>query len=147
MSTVWVEFICQWGSMGAKRYIKSSGVLFVQRQLNSFEAENHLSWFATNWKTEPLPRGTLHFVEVKRNCSESSEPVQPWKCVSLLAQHRRTLPDQIWVAHTPQLSSAQLFVKKRKSLVRLEVWFYMNGPSKLHAAISSKQFFGLELLF
>ena len=23
----------------------------------------------------------------------------------------------------------------------------MNGPSKLHAAISSKQFFGLELLF
>ena len=25
----------------------------------------------------------------------------------------------------------------------VEVWFYMNGPSKLHAAISSKPFFGL----
>ena len=29
----------------------------------------------------------------------------------------------------------------------LEVQFYMNGPSKLHAAISSKQFFGLKLHF
>ena len=30
---------------------------------------------------------------------------------------------------------------------KLEVRFYMNGPSKLHAAISSKQFLGLELLY
>ena len=28
---------------------------------------------------------------------------------------------------------------------KLEVRFYMNGPSKLHAAISSKQFFGFKL--
>ena len=27
----------------------------------------------------------------------------------------------------------------------LEVWFYMNGPSKLAALISCKQFFGFEL--
>ena len=29
----------------------------------------------------------------------------------------------------------------------LEVWFYMNGPSKLNAPISSKQFFGLKFSF
>ena len=29
----------------------------------------------------------------------------------------------------------------------LEVWFYMNGPSKLTAPISSKQLFGLQLCF
>ena len=31
--------------------------------------------------------------------------------------------------------------------IKLEVWFYMNGPSKLHAAISSKPFFGLKFSF
>ena len=34
-----------------------------------------------------------------------------------------------------------------KFLIQLEVWFYMNGPSKLAAPISSKQFFGLQLCF
>ena len=29
----------------------------------------------------------------------------------------------------------------------LEVWFSMNGPSKLHAAISSKPFIGLKFSF
>ena len=29
----------------------------------------------------------------------------------------------------------------------LEVWFYMNGPSKLAAPISRKQFFGLKFSF
>ena len=29
----------------------------------------------------------------------------------------------------------------------LEVWFYMNGPSKLHAPISSKPFLGLKFSF
>jgi hypothetical protein len=29
----------------------------------------------------------------------------------------------------------------------LEVWFYMNGPPKLAALISSKQFFGLKFSF
>ena len=35
----------------------------------------------------------------------------------------------------------------KKTNYLLEVRFYMNGPSKLHAAVSSKLFFGLELLF
>jgi hypothetical protein len=29
----------------------------------------------------------------------------------------------------------------------VEVWFYMNGPSKLAAPISCKQFFGLKFSF
>ena len=39
--------------------------------------------------------------------------------------------------------------KMASSYIRhlIEVWFYMNGPSKLSAAISSKQFFGLKLHF
>ena len=31
--------------------------------------------------------------------------------------------------------------------ILLEVWFYMNDPSKLAAPISSKQFFGLKFSF
>ena len=31
--------------------------------------------------------------------------------------------------------------------ISLEVRFYMKGPSKLHAAISSKQFLGLNYFF
>ena len=31
-----------------------------------------------------------------------------------------------------------VFIEQKRKL--LEVWFYMNGPSKLHAAISSKPF-------
>ena len=34
-----------------------------------------------------------------------------------------------------------------KCFDQLESWFYMNGPSKLAAPISSKQFFGLQLCF
>ena len=30
---------------------------------------------------------------------------------------------------------------------QLEVWFYINGPSRLAAPISSKQFFGLQICF
>ena len=30
---------------------------------------------------------------------------------------------------------------------KLEVWFYMNGPSELAALLSSKQFFGLKFNF
>ena len=43
-------------------------------------------------------------------------------------------------------SNLQLEVKLREPK-QLEVWFYMNGPSKLHAAISSIPFFGLKFSF
>ena len=34
-----------------------------------------------------------------------------------------------------------------KVVWKVEFWFYMNDPSKLHAAISSKPFFGLKFSF
>ena len=49
----------------------------------------------------------------------------------------------------PWVESVQDFLCKlvMKPHMHLEVWFYMNGPSKLAAPISSKQYFGLQLCF
>ena len=45
------------------------------------------------------------------------------------------------------LSLKKILMMYKKSLKCKAVWFYMNGPSKVDAWISSKQFSGLKLCF
>ena len=56
-------------------------------------------------------------------------------CVICCTSLKKTSPPWDFDAFVPKIIYD-------KSL--LEVWFYMNGPSKLAAPISSKQFFGLQ---
>ena len=64
-------------------------------------------------------------------------------------EYPNSYEDNRWTPHSTVSDMCWEKEKKHREakLNILEVRFYMNDPSKLHAAISSKQFFGLELLF
>ena len=55
--------------------------------------------------------------------------------------------DTIFVLEFRWLFFVHTIVLYQVLYILLEVWFYMNGPSKLAAPISCKQFFGLKFSF
>jgi hypothetical protein len=71
-----------------------------------------------------------------------------------LAKQTASLQDQLaglkleeYLGSEPVKDLQVNLFQKHLFLHQLEVWFYMNDPSKLAAPISRKQFFGLQSCF